>query len=66
MFYSSTRGIDKNKRFKEILLNGLAKDGGLYIPESLKKFSCTELKCLKSLSYPELAFEITKDLSTNT
>ena len=47
MFYSSTRGIDKNKRFKEILLNGLAKDGGLYIPESLKKFSYTELKCLR-------------------
>ena len=61
MFYSSTRGIDKNKRFKEILLNGLAKDGGLYIPESLKKFSCTELKCLRGLNYPELAFEVTKD-----
>ncbi len=61
MFYSSTRGIDKNRRFKEVLLNGLAKDGGLYVPESLKEFSTKELVSLKKLNYPELAFEVTKD-----
>lgn len=35
MLYSSTRGSDKNLNFTQILLNGLAKDGGLYVPNDL-------------------------------
>ena len=32
MLYSSTRGGEKNVDFTSVLLNGLAKDGGLYVP----------------------------------
>jgi Threonine synthase len=39
MLYSSTRGIDKNRCFKEVLLKGLAEDGGLYVPKKLKVYN---------------------------
>ena len=32
MLYSSTRGTDNDKNFIEVMLNGLANDGGLYVP----------------------------------
>ena len=39
MIYSSTRGNDINLKFGDVLLNGLAKDGGLYVPNRLKFYS---------------------------
>ena len=33
MFFHSTRGIDKNKTFEEVLIQGLADDGGLFMPD---------------------------------
>ena len=60
MLYSSTRGIDKNRCFKEVLLKGLAEDGGLYVPEKLKVYNYNELRYLKSLDYANLAYEVTK------
>lgn len=38
MNYSSTRGQEKNVSFENVLLNGLAKDGGLYVPDFIPKF----------------------------
>ena len=38
MNYSSTRGQDNNVSFIDAMLNGLAKDGGLYVPKKLKNF----------------------------
>ena len=38
MKYLSTRGGESEVSFTSVLLNGLAKDGGLYIPKSLPKF----------------------------
>ena len=38
MLYSSTRGKDKNVKFDDVLINGLAKDGGLYVPNKFKYF----------------------------
>jgi threonine synthase len=59
MFYVSTRAGSENaapkKRFSEILLEGLAADGGLYVPES---FPRADLAFLRKKSYPELAFAI--------
>ena len=55
MLYISTRGEAPPKRFTEILLEGLASDGGLYVPES---YPGADLAAWRGLSYPDLAFEI--------
>tara|TARA_X000001036_G_scaffold432412_1_gene468290 strand:- start:767 stop:2158 length:1392 start_codon:yes stop_codon:yes gene_type:complete len=58
MNYFSTRDKSKKFSFKEVFLRGLAPDGGLFVPESLKKFSSEELSELKKLNYTNLATEI--------
>jgi len=58
MKYISTRGNSPAQTFSEILLGGLAPDGGLYLPESYPKFSETDLAAMRAMSYPELAFTI--------
>jgi threonine synthase len=58
MNYVSTRGDMPPKRFCEILLEGLASDGGLAVPESIPHFSKHKLAALRDLTYPQLAFEI--------
>src|SRR5229473_1790979 len=55
MRYVSTRGGAQPQRFSDILLEGLAPDGGLYVPES---FPPADLARWRGLSYPELAFEV--------
>ena len=55
MRYVSTRGDAPAKRFTEILLEGLASDGGLYVPE---EFPRVELGELRNLSYPDLALSL--------
>lgn len=58
MKYISTRGQAPALNFEEVLLTGLAPDGGLYVPESLPKYSVEEIASWSSLSYTELAFNI--------
>ena len=58
MKYISTRGQSKPLSFSEILLGGLAPDGGLYLPESYPQFSAQDLNNMRSMSYAELAFHI--------
>ena len=60
MLYSSTRGLDKNQNFEDVLLNGMAKDGGLYVPNKLPSLSKKTILSLKNLEYHELVFELTK------
>ncbi len=60
MQYISTRLKAKKLNFQDTILEGLASDGGLYIPEFLPSFDEKKLSSLKSLSYEELFFEITK------
>ena len=55
MQYVSTRGNSPARRFGEILLEGLAPDGGLYVPESFPKI---DLAFLRNLSYADLASAI--------
>ena len=55
MQYLSTRGGAAPKRFTEILLEGLAADGGLYVPAQLPQIPLGELR---SLEYPQLAHAI--------
>jgi threonine synthase len=53
--YVSTRGQSPARRFGEILLEGLAPDGGLYVPEKIPQ---VDLGPLRDLSYVDLAFEL--------
>lgn len=58
MNYLSTRGAPERKRFCEILLEGLAPDGGLYLPERYPQVDDATLTKWRGLSYADLAFEI--------
>jgi threonine synthase len=58
MRYISTRGRAPAKTFSEILLEGLAPDGGLYLPEHYPRIDKTELAVWRGLSYPELAVKV--------
>ena len=58
MRYVSTRGGMAPERFSRILLEGLAPDGGLVVPERYSKVDHDELLRWRKLSYAELAFEI--------
>ena len=58
MKYLSTRGDATPRPFCEILLEGLAPDGGLYLPQSYPKVDAVTLARWRTLSYAGLAFEI--------
>jgi threonine synthase len=58
MRYISTRGNSPARSFTEILLAGLAPDGGLYLPESYPQVTKVELAEWRGLSYAELAFKV--------
>ncbi len=58
MKYVSTRDNSNEYNFEEVFIKGLADDGGLYVPTSLKKYTHKELLELKNLSYNELSTEI--------
>jgi len=58
MKYVSTRDNSKEYDFEQVFIKGLADDGGLYVPISLKKYNTEELIELKNLNYNELSTEI--------
>jgi len=58
MRYLSTRGDATPRRFCEILLEGLAPDGGLYLPERYPQVDGAMLQRWRALPYSDLAFEI--------
>lgn len=58
MKYVSTRGDDTPLSFSEILLEGLANDGGLYLPTEYPTIDAATLAQWRCLSYAELAFEV--------
>ncbi len=65
MRYLSTRGQSAPQAFCDILLGGLAPDGGLYLPESYPQVSRTELDAWRQLSYADLAYEILSKFITD-
>ena len=65
MNYISTRGEKKKLNFSDILLLGLARDGGLYIPQKWPKFSAKEIKRLKNKNYNDIAFEVSRKFIGN-
>ncbi len=58
MRYISTRGHAAPQAFCDILLGGLAPDGGLYLPETYPQVTRAELDAWRQLSYADLAYEI--------
>jgi len=58
MKYISTRGQSPALSFSEILLGGLAPDGGLYLPETYPQFTDADLSAMRGLNYADLAFAI--------
>ena len=58
MEYISTRNTKKTFSFKDVLLKGLAPDGGLFVPNTIPSYKPQELKKLKNLPYEELATKI--------
>jgi threonine synthase len=58
MRYVSTRGGAKPLAFTEIMLEGLAADGGLFVPEKFPRLSSSDLAAMRGMRYRELAFAV--------
>ncbi len=66
MRYISTRGKAPALNFEEVLLAGLATDGGLYVPENLPRFTQEEIASWAGLPYHELAFRVMRPFVTGS
>jgi threonine synthase len=58
MKYVSTRGTAPVLGFEDAMLSGLARDGGLYVPETIPVFSVVELKALRGKPFTDVAFAV--------
>ncbi len=65
MKFISTRLKSPTLSFEEVVLQGLAADGGLYVPEFLPQFSQKEISKMTKMTYEELFFEVTKHFIDN-
>ena len=63
MRYLSTRGNPSALTFSQILLGGLAPDGGLYLPETYPQFSADDLAAMRGMDYRQLAFAVLSRLA---
>ncbi|MCP5088302.1 MAG: threonine synthase [Rhodobacteraceae bacterium] len=66
MKYISTRGQAPELTFEEAMLTGLARDGGLYVPESWPQLSHRQIAEFAGKSYEEVAFEVMKPFIGDT
>ena len=66
MQYISTRGSAPHLRFEEAMLTGLARDGGLYVPQDIPKVTTGDIKALGGLSYEEVAFRVMRPFIGDT
>ncbi|MBF0393611.1 MAG: threonine synthase [Alphaproteobacteria bacterium] len=58
MRYVSTRGHAPALAFDDVLLTGLARDGGLYVPETWPQFEPDAIRAMAGLSYEDLAVKV--------
>ncbi len=58
MRYISTRGTAPVLTFGEAMMTGLARDGGLYVPETVPTLTDGEIAALAGLPYEEIAFRV--------
>ncbi len=66
MKYVSTRGKAPDLNFEQAMLTGLARDGGLYVPEKYPTLSTEKIASFSTKSYEEVAFEIMKPFVGDT
>ena len=66
MNYISTRGTAPVLNFEDTMLTGLARDGGLYLPETIPTLTEAEIAALSGLSYEETAFRIMRPFVGDT
>lgn len=66
MKYISTRGTAPVLSFEEAMLTGLARDGGLYLPETIPTFSHDEIAAMNGLGYEDIAFRVMRPFIGDT
>ena len=66
MKYVSTRGEAQELDFEDVMLTGLARDGGLYLPKEWPKFTDKDLSNMAGSSYEEIAFTVMKPFIGST
>lgn len=60
MYYVSTRDASRKRTASQAIVEGLSRDGGLYLPEQIPQLSASDWKALSACSYPERAAKIMK------
>ena len=66
MKYISTRGAAPELSFEEAMMTGLARDGGLYVPETVPTLSVDEIAAMAGQSYEEIAFTVMRPFIGDT
>ncbi|OUD08900.1 threonine synthase [Marivivens niveibacter] len=66
MRYISTRGQAPALTFEEAMMTGLARDGGLYVPETVPTFSAEDIAAMAGKSYEDIAFTVMKPFIGDT
>ena len=60
MYYVSTRDASRRKTASQAIVEGLSRDGGLYLPEEIPQLTMDEIRALAALSYPQRAAKLMK------
>ena len=66
MIYKSTRGNARELGFKDVIFEGLASDGGLYVPSSWPVLDSKLIESFSDMSYQEIAYNIFKPYIDDT
>lgn len=66
MHYVSTRGAAERLAFDDVVLSGLARDGGLYVPETWPRLSDDDIRSWGALDYPALAVKVMTPFMTGS
>ena len=66
MHYVSTRGTAPNLTFEQAMLTGLARDGGLYVPDTVPSLTPEAIAAMAGRSYEEIAFQVMKPFIGDT
>ena len=66
MKYISTRGQAPELTFEDAMLTGLARDGGLYVPETIPQLSTDVIKAMAGKSYEKIAFQVMRPFVGDT
>jgi threonine synthase len=56
--YSSTRGGETRLDFRTVVMQGLARDRGLFVPDRIPTVTLDELKAWRNLTFPDLAVQV--------